>query len=125
VGSETNRSPRNAFHSGPSDFFRRLQAPSAPFRLILAVPDYRNLNRTATNTMVDNVLIQEHYDDILRVAGSLLQRATTAWEPMRALRSRTHFLATLGRGDCAGRSSEDQDALVSACVGQRGVRSSL
>jgi hypothetical protein len=75
--------------------------------------------------MVDNVLIQEHYDDILRVAGSLLQRATTAWEPMRALRSRTHLLATLGRGDRAGRSSEDQDALVSACVGQRGVRSSL
>jgi Tn3 transposase DDE domain len=96
-----------------------------PAYLGCPVPDYRNLNRTATNTMVDSALIQEHYDDILRVAGSLLQRATTAWQPMRALRSRTHRPATFGRGASAGRSSEEQDALLGACVGQRGVRSSL
>ena len=39
--------------------------------------DYGPLNRIATNR-IDTRLIAANYDDILRVAGSLLQRATTA-----------------------------------------------
>ena len=35
VGSETNRSPRNAFHSGPSDFFRGLLVRSFQERTTL------------------------------------------------------------------------------------------
>ena len=58
--------------------------------------DYGKLNRIATNR-IDTRLITEHYDDILCVAGSLLQRATSASELMRALRSHTRHLATLGR----------------------------
>jgi TnpA family transposase len=58
--------------------------------------DYGKLNRIATNR-IDTRLIMEHYDDILRVAGSLLQRTTTASDLMRALRSHTRHLATLGR----------------------------
>lgn len=57
--------------------------------------DYGQLNKIATNR-IDTRLIAEHYDDILRVAGSLLQRATSASELMRA-RSHTRHLATLGR----------------------------
>ena len=58
--------------------------------------DYGKLNRIATNR-IDTRLITEHYDDILCVAGSLLQRATSASELMRALRSHTRHLATLGQ----------------------------
>jgi TnpA family transposase len=58
--------------------------------------DYGKLNWIATNR-IDLRLIREHYDDILRVAGSLLQRMTTASELMRALRSHTRHLATLGQ----------------------------
>jgi TnpA family transposase len=58
--------------------------------------DCGKLNTIATNR-IDTRLITEQYDDILRVAGSLLQRATTASELMRALRSHTRHLATLGR----------------------------
>jgi TnpA family transposase len=58
--------------------------------------DYGKLNRIATNR-IDLRLIREHYDDILRVAGSLLQRTTTASDLMRALRSHTRHLATLGQ----------------------------
>ncbi len=46
-------------------------------------------------------LIRERYEDILRVAGSLLQRETTGSELMRALRSHTRHLATLGRAIAA------------------------
>ena len=66
------------------------------FWRIDALADYGKLNRIAAN-QIDLQLIAEHYDDILRVAGSLLQRATTASELMRALRSHTRHLATLGR----------------------------
>jgi TnpA family transposase len=58
--------------------------------------DYGKLNRIAINR-IETRLITEQYDDILRVAGSLLQRATTASELMRALRSHTRHLATLGQ----------------------------
>jgi TnpA family transposase len=58
--------------------------------------DYGKLDRIATNR-IDIQLIAQNYDDILRVAGSLLQRATTASELMRALRSHTRHLATLGQ----------------------------
>jgi TnpA family transposase len=58
--------------------------------------DYGRLNPIATNR-IDPRLIRDNYDDILRVAGSLLQRATTASDLMRALRSHTRHLATLGR----------------------------
>ena len=66
------------------------------FWRIDAHADYGKLNRIAANR-ADTRMITEHYDDILRVAGSLLQRATTASELMRALRSHTRHLATLGR----------------------------
>jgi TnpA family transposase len=58
--------------------------------------DYGRLNRIATNR-IDTQMITAHYDDILRIAGSLLQRATTASDLMRALRSHTRHLATLGQ----------------------------
>ena len=44
------------------------------FWRIDALADYGKLNRIAANR-IDRRLIAEHYDDILRVAGSLLQRA--------------------------------------------------
>jgi TnpA family transposase len=58
--------------------------------------DYGPLNRIASNR-IDTRLISTHYDDTLRVAGSLLQRATTASDLMRALRSHTRHLATLAQ----------------------------
>lgn len=51
-------------------------------------------------TRINARLIREHYDDVLRIAGSLLQRHTTSSQLVRALRSQTRHLATL-----AGRSS--------------------
>lgn len=61
-----------------------------PAGALLADPhaDCGRLNRIATNR-IDTRLIAADYDDILRVAGSLLQRATTASDLMRALRSDT------------------------------------
>jgi TnpA family transposase len=58
--------------------------------------DYGRLNAVATN-LIDRGVIEHCYDDILRVGGSLLQRQTTGSELMRALRSHTRHLATLGR----------------------------
>jgi TnpA family transposase len=58
--------------------------------------DYGALNRVARH-QVNTGLIAAHYDDLLRVAGSLLQRHTTGSQLMRALRSHTRHLATLGR----------------------------
>ena len=42
-------------------------------------------------------VVRENYDDVLRIAGSLLQRHTTASQLVRALRSQTRHLATLAR----------------------------
>lgn len=46
---------------------------------------------------VNTHLIEQHYDNVLRVAGSLLQRHTTASQLLRALRSHTRQLASLAR----------------------------
>ena len=46
---------------------------------------------------VNTRLVEQHYDDLLRVAGSLLQRHTTASQLVRALRSHTRHLASLAR----------------------------
>jgi TnpA family transposase len=78
----------------------------ARFWRIAATADYGKLNPIATNR-IDTRLITERYDDLLRVAGSLLQRATTGSELMRSLRSHTRHLATLGRALAAvGRASK-------------------
>jgi TnpA family transposase len=45
---------------------------------------------------VNSRLVEQH-DDLLRVAGSLLQRHTTASQLVRALRSHTRHLASLAR----------------------------
>jgi pimeloyl-ACP methyl ester carboxylesterase len=58
--------------------------------------DYGPLNSLARH-QVNTHLIEQHYDDLLRVAGSLLQRHTTASQLVRALRSHTRHLASLVR----------------------------
>ena len=58
--------------------------------------DYGPLNGLARH-QVNARLIEQHYDDLLRVAGSLLQRHTTASQLVRALRSHTRHLASLAR----------------------------
>ena len=58
--------------------------------------DYGPLNPLARH-QINTRLIREHYDDVLRIAGSMLQRHTTASQLVRALRSRTRHLATLAR----------------------------
>jgi TnpA family transposase len=56
--------------------------------------DYGPLNSLVRH-QVNTHLIEQHYDDLLRVAGSLLQRCTTASQLVRALRSHTRHLASL------------------------------
>jgi TnpA family transposase len=68
----------------------------ARFWVLDPARNYGKLATIATNR-VDVALIRDCYEDILRVAGSLLQRETTGSELMRALRSHTRHLATLGR----------------------------
>ncbi len=58
--------------------------------------DHGPLNNLARH-QVNRVLVEQHYDDLLRVAGSLLQRHTTASQLVRALRSHTRHLASLAR----------------------------
>jgi len=58
--------------------------------------DHGPLNRLA-RYQINTPLIEAHYDDLLRVAGSLLQRHTTASQLVRALRSHTRHLACLAR----------------------------
>ena len=58
--------------------------------------DYGPLN-TLARYQVNTRLVEQHYDDLLRVAGSLLQRHTTASQLVRALRSHTRHLASLAR----------------------------
>ena len=58
--------------------------------------DHGPLNGLARHH-VNTRLIERHYDDLLRVAGSLLQRHTTASQLVRALRSHTRHLASLAR----------------------------
>ncbi len=58
--------------------------------------DYGPLNCLARH-QVNTKLVERHYDDLLRVAGSLLQRHTTASQLVRALRSHTRHLASLAR----------------------------
>ena len=62
----------------------------------LNATDYGPLNQLARH-LINRRLIREHYDDILRIAGSLLQRHTTSSQLVRALRSHTRHLATLAR----------------------------
>ena len=62
----------------------------------LNATDYGPLNQLARH-QINTRLIREHYDDVLRIAGSLLQRHTTASQLIRALRSQTRHLATLAR----------------------------
>jgi hypothetical protein len=52
----------------------------------------------AARHQVNTRLVEQHYDDLLRAAHSLLQRHTTASELVRALRSHTRHLASLARG---------------------------
>ncbi len=62
----------------------------------LNATDYGPLNPLARN-QIDRRLIRENYDDVLRIAGSLLQRHTTSSQIIRALRSQTRHLATLAK----------------------------
>jgi len=62
----------------------------------LNATDYGPLNQLARH-QINPRLIRENYDDVLRIAGSLLQRHTTASQLVRALRSQTRHLATLAR----------------------------
>jgi TnpA family transposase len=62
----------------------------------LNATDYGPLNQLARH-QINTRLIREHYDDVLRIAGSLLQRHTTSSQLVRALRSQTRHLATLAR----------------------------
>jgi TnpA family transposase len=58
--------------------------------------DYGPMNRLARH-QINTSLIEQHYDDLQRIAGSLLQRHTTASELVRALRSQTRHLASLAQ----------------------------
>lgn len=58
--------------------------------------DYGPLNGLARH-QINRALVEQHYDDLLRVAGSLLQRHTTASQLVRALRSHTRHLASLAK----------------------------
>jgi TnpA family transposase len=62
----------------------------------LNATDYGPLNQLARH-QINARLIREQYDDVLRIAGSLLQRHTTSSQLVRALRSQTRHLATLAR----------------------------
>ncbi|MGO9955276.1 MAG: Tn3 family transposase [Solirubrobacteraceae bacterium] len=75
---------------------RMADSGGARFWKLDPLADYGRLNAIATN-VIDRGVIELCYDDILRVGGSLLQRQTTGSELMRALRSHTRHLATLGR----------------------------
>ncbi len=58
--------------------------------------DYGAMNSLARHQL-NRALVEQHYDDLLRVAGSLLQRHTTASQLVRALRSHTRHLASLAK----------------------------
>jgi len=75
---------------------RLADAGGARFWRLDPAADYGPLNQLARHRL-NPTLIAEHYDDLLRVAGSLLQRHTTGSQLMRALRSHTRHLATLAR----------------------------
>ncbi len=75
---------------------RLADAGGARFWRLDPAADYGPLNQLARHRL-NPTLIAEHYDDLLRVAGSLIQRHTTGSQLMRALRSHTRHLATLAR----------------------------
>jgi len=75
---------------------RLADAGGARFWRLDPIADYGPLNQLARHRL-NPTLIAEHYDDLLRVAGSLLQRQTTGSQLMRALRSHTRHLSTLAR----------------------------
>jgi len=75
---------------------RLADAGGARFWRLDPIADYGPLNQLARHRL-NPTLIAEHYDDLLRVAGSLLQRHTTGSQLMRALRSHTRHLSTLAR----------------------------
>ena len=58
---------------------------------------WRSPLNTLARYQVNTPLVEQHYDDLLRVAGSLLQRHTTASQLVRALRSHTRHLASLAK----------------------------
>jgi TnpA family transposase len=62
----------------------------------LNATDYGPLNPLSRH-QINRRLIREHYDDVLRIAGSLLERHTTSSQLIRALRSHTRHLATLAQ----------------------------
>jgi TnpA family transposase len=72
---------------------RLADAGGAPFWRIHPA-DHGTLNALARH-QVNTRLVEQHYDDLLRVAGSLLQRHTTASQLVRALHSHTRHLAAL------------------------------
>ena len=73
---------------------RLADAGGARFWRLDTAADYGALNQLARHRLNPS-LIAERYDDLLRVAGSLLQRHTTGSQLMRALRSHTRHLSTL------------------------------
>jgi TnpA family transposase len=85
---------------------RLADAGGARFWRLDPIADYGPLNQLARHRLPPT-LIAEHYDDLLRVAGSLLQRQTTGSQRMRALRSHSRHLSTLARAIAqAGRAAK-------------------
>jgi TnpA family transposase len=85
---------------------RLADAGGARFWRLDPIADYGPLNQLARHRL-HPTLIAEHYDDLLRVAGSLLQRPTTGSQRMRALRSHSRHLSTLARAIAqAGRAAK-------------------
>ena len=75
---------------------RLADAGGARFWRLDPAADYGPLNQLARHRLNPN-LIADHWDDLLRVAGSLLQRHSTGSQLMRALRSHTRHLSNLAR----------------------------
>jgi TnpA family transposase len=75
---------------------RLADAGGARFWRLDPAADYGPLNQLARHRLNPS-LIADNWDDLLRVAGSLLQRQTTGSQLMLALRSHTRHLSTLAR----------------------------
>ncbi len=68
--------------------------------------DYGSLNSLARH-QINRALVEQHYDDLLRVAGSLLQRHTTASQLARA--AQPHPPPRLPRQSAAARRARRED----------------
>ena len=75
---------------------RLADAGGARFWRLDPVADYGPLNQLARHR-INPTLIANYWDDLLRLAGSLLQRHSTGSQLMRALRSHTRHLSNLAR----------------------------